>query len=340
MRISPPQTVRQWASIATILALIALGLLISLPAFSYLSMYTRTPGGTPQIDHWDLSAFPLTFQFNPTIGSNFSGGGDPIQIVQSSFGTWTAAPNTFLPATRGPDTTVNSAAFDGINLICFSCTDRSSFGSGTDTLAVTITTTADAPGQDTKHGSTSTFAGQILDADTEFNPAVQWSTGGSSTGNQQDLQTVATHEIGHFFGLDHSAVVRAIMFPFAPPIETTLSYDDVAIISQLYPAGTPAVPTGSISGSVSFNSGGGVFGAHVFADSTSNLLAFGSSVRKSSIGTLTDTQGNFTINGVPPDSYIVTAEPLDGPVTNSDVSGYASAFGRASVQTGFNTRWH
>jgi hypothetical protein len=327
-------------AIFAVISLIALCLGLAIPAFSYLLMYTRSSFGVAQPDRWDLTAFPITYSVNPALGSNFTGGGDPIQIVTASFNTWTSAPNTGVMASRGPDTNLQRAGFDGVNLICFVCTDKSSFGGTTDTLAVTITTTADAVGQDTKHGTGATAVGQILDVDIEFNPGVQWSTGSSVTGNQQHLQTVATHEIGHFLGLDHSAVVRAVMFPFSPNVSTTLSYDDVAGISQLYPRNFPDVVTGSISGTVSFSSGGGVFGAHVFADSTSNQTAFGSTIRKSPIGTLSRPDGTYTINGLPPDTYTVTAEPLDDPVTNSDVSGYASAFGRATVQTNFNTRWH
>jgi hypothetical protein len=330
----------RWLSFAAIACAVALCLALSLPAFSYLSMYTRSQSGSAQPDHWILNAFPLTYSVNPSIGSNFSGGGDPIQIVGASFNTWTTAPNTALSISRAPDTTVHAAAFDGINLICFTCQDKSTFGSSTDTLAVTITTTADAVGQDTKHGTTSIAVGQILDADIEFNTAVQWSTGSTVTGNQQHLQTVATHEIGHFFGMDHSAIVRAVMFPFAPSVSTTLSYDDVAGISQLYPKSSPDVATGSITGTVNFQGGGAVFGAHVFADSTSSSLPFGAGIRKSPIGAMTLPDGTYNIGGVPPDSYTVTAEPLDDPVTDSDISGYASAFSKSSVQTNFTTRWH
>jgi len=36
---------------------------------------------------------------------------------------------------------------------------------------------------------------------------------------------------------------------------------------------------------------------------------------------------------------VVIAEPLDLPVSDSDVS-WASAFGQSAVQTNFTTRWH
>jgi hypothetical protein len=58
------------------------------------------------------------------------------------------------------------------------------------------------------------------------------------------------------------------------------------------------------------------------------------------VSTLSRPDGTYTINGLPQDSYIITAEPLDGPVNNGDVSGYPKAFGQSGVNTNFTTRWH
>ena len=319
-------------SLMLLLPLLALAaaLLVAVPAFSFLPQLTSS-----QPDQWSLTAFALQWNLNPTTsGAKISGSQSVAQAMQASFDSWATAPNTALSISRGPDSSVSQEdnSPSNINLICFVCSDAP-FG-GTETLAVTVTTTADSPGTSDGHGGTTQFAGQIIKGDIAFNPSTQFDTGG---GTGQNIQTVATHEIGHFFGLDHSAVVRAVMFPFAPDILTTLSYDDVAGISSLYPQGTPDVVTGSISGKVRL-SGSSVFGAHVFANSTTSALPF-ANVRKTPIGTLTLTDGTYTIRGVPPDSYLVVAEPLDLPVTDSDVS-WASEFNQAKVQTNFTTRWH
>jgi len=323
---------RASSSLMLLLPLLALAaaLLVAVPAFSFLPQLTSS-----QPDHWSLTAFAVQWNLNPsTSGAKISGSQSVAQGMQASFDTWATAPNTALSISRGPDSSVSQEnnSPSNINLICFVCSDAP-FG-GTETLAVTVTTTADSPGTSDGHGGTTQFAGQIIKGDIAFNPSTQFDTGG---GTGQNIQTVATHEIGHFFGLDHSAVVRAVMFPFAPDILTTLSYDDVAGISSLYPQGTPDVATGSISGKVRL-SGSSVFGAHVFANSTTSALPF-ANVRKTPIGTLTLTDGTYTIRGVPPDSYLVVAEPLDLPVTDSDVS-WASEFNQAKVQTNFTTRWH
>ena len=315
-------------------ALILVGSAVFLvrPAHSFVPQLTSS-----HVDQWSLNAFAIQWNINPSTGSNITGSGSVTTIIQNSFAAWINAPNTALPATQGPNSslTQETNSPNNVNLICFVCSDVS-FG-GTETLAETITTTADAVGQNDFHGGTSQFAGQILKADIVFNPAVQFDRGG---GSGQDLQTVATHEIGHFFGLDHSAVTRATMFPFAPNVLHTLSYDDVAGISSLYPQSAPDVATGSITGTVRLG-GSGVFGAHVFASSTTSASPFSAfpNVRKTPIGTLTLTDGSYAITGVPADTYVVIAEPLDQPVSDSDVS-WASEFGKSAVQTNFTTRWH
>jgi hypothetical protein len=315
------------------LTLLAAAFWLARPAFSFVPQLTSGHN-----DQWSLTAFPIQWSINPTVGSNITGSASTVTaVIANSFAPWINAPNTSLPVTQGANSIVSQekSSPHNVNLICFVCSDVA-FG-GAETLAETITTTADAVGQDDFHGGVTQFPGQIIKADIVFNPAVKFDIGG---GTGQDLQTVATHEIGHFFGLDHSGVTRAVLFPFAPNTLHTLSYDDVAGISFLYPQTAPDVATGSITGTVQLN-GTGVFGAHVFANSTTSSNPFSgfANIRKSPIGTLTLADGSYSINSVPPDTYVVFAEPLDGPVSDSDVS-WASEFGKSAVQTNFTTRWH
>ncbi len=316
-----------WAATVIVLAV-----LIVPPAFCYLLELTGSSSG-PAPDHWVQSQFPITWTLNPTTDSNISGSQTVATVITDSFATWTSAPNVALSVTRTADTTSTSVGANGTNLVCFVCTGD--FSKEAQTLAITLITTVDA-GQPNLHGGTAVVNGQLVDADILFNPAVSFSTGG---GSNQDLQTVATHEIGHFLGLDHSAVVRAMMFPFAPALEHTLGYDDVAGLALLYPKATPDVPTGTISGAVTL-AGNGVFGAHVYADSMTSAMPYPASIRKTPIGTLTTPGGGYQIQNIPPDSYVVTAEPLDLPVQEADVSGYSQVFGQPAVQTDFTTRWH
>ena len=316
-------------------ALAAFLLLAIAPAFAWLPELTGS--GSPVADRWSMNSFAVTWDLNASTGNNVQGSRTVHDVIAASFATWQQAPNTELSVDEGEpsDVSSESASPANINLICFVCTDVDFADNST--LAVTVITTADGPGKPDGHGGVSQFAGQILKADIIFNPHVPFTTDPGGVG--EDLQTIATHEIGHFFGLDHSPVVRSIMFPFASDL-TTLSYDDVAGIATLYPKGTPDFPSGSIAGRVTFPSGSAVFGAHVFAESTSGRQVLGPNIRKSPIGTLSRPNGSYVIQGLPPDKYTVTAEPLDGPVASSDLNGFPNAYRRSSVDTNFTTHSH
>jgi Matrixin len=323
---------------ASLLLVIAI-LLVARPASSYLQQIQGSAAAPANI-RWDFTAFPVQWSVNPdTSAAKISGDRAAADVITESFQTWLSAPNIALSASRGSDSSVTANKLDGVNLICFVC--EGDFNKDSSTLAVTLIFTADVAGQDDHHGGRSRFPGQIVDADILFNPQVTFSTNqGGPPANVTDLQTVATHEIGHFFGMDHSGVVRAMMFPFAPDVERTLSYDDVAGLAQIYPKSTPDVATGVITGSVRLTDGSPVFGAHVFANSATSADPFHGALRKTPIGAMTLTDGTYRIAGVPPDSYTVAAEPFDQPVTNQDIAGFAKTFGRSSVQTNFTTRWH
>jgi len=314
-----------------LLTVVAFSLIHSVPAHSYLSLGSAS-GGKFTADKW--TTLPVAIQISTKIapGAKLVGNTHFETVIQDSLASWNQAPNFQSPLGAA---TLDSltAAQDGINLICF-CSSNPGFNNNDGTLALTVTTTSGT---------------QIIGANIFFNPqpsGVCFATDSGVTscpnGSDavQDLETVATHEIGHFIGLDHSAVVRAVMFPFAPDKQTRLSWDDAAGASLMYPKSAPDVATGGISGAVSLN-GSGVFGAHVYANSTSGNNAFIGfpGLRKTPIGMLTDLNGSYTILGLPPDSYEVIAEPLDGPVDNSNVD-WASDFGQGSVRTNFTSRWH
>ena len=313
------------------LTLVALTLIYVVPAHSYLSLGSAS-GGKFTADKW--TTIPVAIQISTRIapGAKLVGNTHFETVIQNSLASWNQAPNFQSPLGAATLDTL-TAAQNGINLICF-CSSNPGFNNNDGTLAITVTTTSGT---------------QIIGANIFFNPqpsGLCFATDSSVTAcptsgdTVQDLQTVATHEIGHFIGLDHSAVVRAVMFPFAPDKQTHLSWDDVAGASLIYPKSAADVPTGGISGAVTMN-GSSVFGAHVFANSmtASNPFSGFPNIRKTPIGILTDTSGAYTIAGLPPDQYEVIAEPLDGPADNSNFD-WASDFGQGSVKTNFTTRWH
>ena len=110
------------------------------------------------------------------------------------------------------------------------------------------------------------------------------------------------HEFGHTLGLQHTLTSSAMstLWTSASSKASPLGADDIAGISLLYPAGNYLSTVGSISGKVTMNGVGGLNLASVVAISPSNPA----------ISTLTNPDGTYQINGIPPGSYFVYVHPL------------------------------
>lgn len=163
--------------------------------------------------------------------------------------------------------------------------------------------------------------GAILEAGVFINSSFSWSVAHSGEAGKFDLELIALHEIGHLAGLGHSAIGEtelrpgggrrvlasaAVMFPiaFGPGITVgrTLRPDDIAGMSDLYPAGDFQSTTGTISGRVTRN-GAGILGAHIVAFDPATGTVVGN--------VSTDDQGRFSTAGLAPGLKIIRVEPLD-----------------------------
>lgn len=101
------------------------------------------------------------------------------------------------------------------------------------------------------------FTGEIFDADMEMNDfEFDFSTAPTMTApSAADLQTILTHEFGHFMGLSHSDSDRAVMWPEAGlgEVRRDLTSDDAAGMCAIYPASQApatrciAVPYGGLT---------------------------------------------------------------------------------------------
>lgn len=83
--------------------------------------------------------------------------------------------------------------------------------------------------------------GEILDADIEINTAHNQFTV-SATNVVYDLQTVLTHEIGHFLGFAHSPLPYSVMFPSYQKGTLDgrkLAPEDIAELCTVYPPDRP-----------------------------------------------------------------------------------------------------
>lgn len=363
-------------------------------------------GGCPAFDLLNLSpASPLNRQWStslplapPTILTVAAQGtsaqlNEIGQAISDSFGVWsgvigttfnsTAYPGLFAPLGEVSDanscTNDAESNIDGLNTICF---NQSSMGFASGVLAFTRVITANAPGVSVGASGPAAFAGQILDSDTLFRndgqatfatPAALATSAGQGA---YDLESLLTHEIGHWLGLDHSAVWRAIMFPFAPPPgqflgdrptaqapDGPLSDDDRTGVRALYPDPDDTVNVGAIRGRVLpanpfalamlpapsvGASVTGMFGAHVVAVDADTGAVFAATLGGwscNSSGTSLQFDGSFDIERLPVGhNYMIYAEPLVGLAAPSDFSNAlndlcasaAPACTTPAVDTNFN----
>lgn len=147
------------------------------------------------------------------------------------------------------------------------------------------------------------------------------------------------HEFGHTLGLQHTLTsgVMSTLWTSAASKATPLGVDDIAGISLLYPADGYLETTGSISGRVSLVGSGGLSLASVVALSPSNPA----------ISILTNPDGSYRMDGVPPGQYFVYAHPLppalygegspDNIVYPTDVNGKSLGLNYSAFATQFFT---
>jgi len=98
--------------------------------------------------------------------------------------------------------------------------------------------------------------GEIYDANIEINSyqpnldePPRFALGpGQANSNQDDLNAVLTHEIGHFLGLSHSTDGNATMYSQYKPGMTTLEDDDIAAICESLPSARDMAPPGTPEG--------------------------------------------------------------------------------------------
>ena len=341
-------------------------------------------GGCPQPQRWNLSpAHPLNRRWSTSISispatlvtaaaSATSAQLDEIEhAISDSFSSWSGVaasainaanyPGLLAPlqrtSTAGACTNDQESNIDGLNTICFNQSSASGFATGV--LAFTRVITANATGASVGSGAPAAFAGQILDADTLFRndgQATFATPAGLATpqgAGAYDLESLLIHELGHWFALDHSAIWRSIMFPFAPPPgqflgarptvefpDAPLSDDDRTGLRYLYPDPNDTLYVGSIRGKLlpanpfalaalplptPESPVTGIFGGQVVAVDADSGAVFaaafsGWSCAPGSAAPQFD--GSFDLERLPVNhNYFIYAEPLTGLASPASFSG-------------------
>ena len=292
-------------------AVLALLLISAQPADAYLHLTVRVRGETVRL-RWTA---PRVRWFATNRGAEGVSATAFQSAVARAFAEWEEVPTASIAFEFGGFTNADPFEDDDLSVLGF----RSE------------------PGMERVLGATTfivdTITGEIVESDVFFNDTFPWSTSATGDANRVDLQSVATHEIGHFIGLGHSALgetevlspgrrrvlaTAAVMFPIAfgrgNIADRELQPDDIAGVSDLYPAAGFRDDTGVARGRVTIG-GRGLLGAHVVAFNLDTGKLIGAFALSSG--------GEFEIAGLTPGPHVIRAEPLD----DADIESFFSARG-------------
>ena len=266
------------------IAAASLVLLLALPVAA-ATRITYDVNGKPTAIEWAASAFPLRYevdrrlaQANPNLPA----------MIDRAFEAWASIPDANIRfESRGVVGELAARNNDG--RIVVSLADELFKGQG----ALAMTTYTFDPN------------GRFTDADIQIDPSLL-------KGNF-NVDSALRHEVGHLLGLDHSAVLSAVMFPFITSggTPTGLDSDDRIAIAAAYPRQDPILVGATLQGRVLGDSGA-IFAAQVVA-----VNAHGEPVATA----LTSSSGEFMLVGIPSGRYRIYAEPLDGPVDLTSFQG-------------------
>ena len=247
---------------------------------------------------WPADRFPLVLRVSDSTvkgTANLSAGSDAMGAIREAMQSWQSVQTATIRFSDLQVSGIQSASEDGTNLITMSDTpaNRLLIGDAEGPVALTRVVF-------------NVSNGRISEADIILNPDDKFST--TLAPGTYDLQSIVTHELGHFLGCDHAVAQNDTMFFLTGPgefFQRYLSADSISFATFTYPEMSRSAGLGRISGRVR-QDGKAVFGASVAAvDLGRNMIYTG----------LTEPDGSYQITGPRGGNYAVYAEPLDGPAT-------------------------
>ena len=258
------------------------------------------PVGARHTEYWAADQLPFVYWICADGAPGITDGSE-FTALQDAVGAWAAIPGVdFTVSYAGTTPQQDADALDRINLITFS---DDTYPFPTAVLAVGISTSFTV---DSTYNGTYYRPGQIVDADMIFNPLKTLRTPTSGTGTI-DVQSVATHEAAHLFGISHSPVRTSTMFYVLPPgtNAASLETEDELIFLKAYGDPTALALLNRIDGTVTDGqTGAGVPGVIVCAVD----VASGDTVA----GDYTLPDGSWSFVGLPDGGYYIGIHPLDG----------------------------
>jgi hypothetical protein len=260
-----------------------LALLLTLPALAATRL-TYDINGVPTPILWAPTDFPLPYQVDRRL---IDANPKVALMIDRAFANWSAIPAARVTFDRRENSEPRARSDAKISI----------------TMAEELFKDQGALAMTTYTFDRST--GQFTDADILVDPSL--------LEGKFNLQMALEHEVGHALGLDHSGVISSVMYPFVSGGDYAAAFDsdDRIAIAATYPKSDPTLTGATLTGKVLGDSGG-IFGAQVVAVNE----------RGEPVSTdLTNTNGEFTLTGIPNGHYRLYAEPLDGPVDANSLRG-------------------